>query len=232
VRLLARSGMNAGEAAGVLTASSLLSTSTIGALAPVAAGLAFLGSDGVPDPLVPVVVAGAALAVALLVVGWMLLTTEWPLRAVAALARLLDRLLLRRLRHPLDVATGDLARGRRDLRDRLEGRWTMALACSAANWLLDFAALGLALMAVDAGISIGLALVAFVTAAVLRMIPITPGGLGFVEGGLTSVLTIAGLPALGALVVVLAYRAASFWLPIPVGGVAYLFHRRRHPVPG
>ena len=175
-------------------------------------------------------VVGAALAVALLVAAVLLLTTDWPLRAWAAFARRLDTMLLRRVHHPLGITLTDLRRNRRDLRARLGDRWPSALGFATANWLLDFATLALALTAVGADVALGLARLAFVVAAVLRMIPITPGGLGFVEGGLTSVLTLAGVPALAALVVALAYRAASLWLPLPVGAVAYVVHRRRHPL--
>ncbi len=228
-RLFARSGVKPGDVAAALTASSLLSTLTIAALAPVAGGLALLHAE-LPPRLALAVLLGAALAVALLVVAVLLLTTDWPLRAWAALARRLDTGQLRPLHHPLDVTLTDLRRNRRDLRARLGDRWPSALGFATANWLLDFATLALALAAVGADVALGLALLAFVAAAVLRMIPITPGGLGFVEGGITSVLTIAGLPALAALVVALAYRAASLWLPLPAGAVAYAVHRRRHPV--
>jgi hypothetical protein len=53
------------------------------------------------------------------------------------------------------------------------------------------------------------------------MIPITPGGLGFVEAGLTSTLTLAGVPAGEAALATLVYRLASYWLPILAGLLAY-----------
>ena len=72
-------------------------------------------------------------------------------------------------------------------------------------------------------------LLAFVAAAFLGMIPLTPGGLGFVEAGLTGLLALAGVSAGAAVVATLAYRLVSFWLPIPAGGVAYLMFRHRYP---
>ena len=73
---------------------------------------------------------------------------------------------------------------------------------------------------------------AYVAASVLGMIPITPGGLGFVEAGLTGTLVLAGVDAGAAAVATLAYRLVSFWLPLPAGAVAYrLFSRRLKPVP-
>jgi uncharacterized protein (TIRG00374 family) len=58
-------------------------------------------------------------------------------------------------------------------------------------------------------------------------VPITPGGLGIVEAGMTGTLALAGVPAGAAAVAVLAYRLASYWLPLPAGAIAWLVHRRR-----
>ena len=64
--------------------------------------------------------------------------------------------------------------------------------------------------------------------ALLALIPVTPGGLGFVEAGLAGMLALAGVSAQQALVGTLAYRLVSFWLPLPAGGIAYLLFRRRY----
>jgi uncharacterized protein (TIRG00374 family) len=74
----------------------------------------------------------------------------------------------------------------------------------------------------------GLVLLAFCAAQVLAQIPVTPGGLGFVEAGLTAMLTLAGVGAGAAVLTTFAYRLVSYWLPLPVGLVAWLVHRRRH----
>jgi hypothetical protein len=71
-------------------------------------------------------------------------------------------------------------------------------------------------------------LLAYIGGALLALIPITPGGLGFVEAGLTGLLTAAGVGAQEALVSTLAYRLVSFWLPLPVGAVAQVLFRRRY----
>jgi uncharacterized protein (TIRG00374 family) len=63
--------------------------------------------------------------------------------------------------------------------------------------------------------------VAYVASLALGMIPITPGGLGFVETGLTTLLVLAGTSTDQAVVATLLYRLASFWLPIPLGAVAW-----------
>ena len=72
-----------------------------------------------------------------------------------------------------------------------------------------------------------LLLLAFVAATLLTRIPFTPGGIGFVEVGLTGMLTIVGLDAGDAVLATLAYRLVSYWLPIPLGAVFYALQRRR-----
>ena len=56
----------------------------------------------------------------------------------------------------------------------------------------------------------------------LAAIPVTPGGLGVVETVLTSSLIGFGTPRGVAILGVLSYRLINFWLPIPLGGVAFL----------
>ena len=65
-------------------------------------------------------------------------------------------------------------------------------------------------------------LVAYGVAYVVAAIPITPGGLGVVEVTLTSILVGFGTPRGIATLGVVAYRLINFWLPIPLGGLAYL----------
>jgi uncharacterized membrane protein YbhN (UPF0104 family) len=50
-----------------------------------------------------------------------------------------------------------------------------------------------------------------------------------VEAGLAATLAVAGISTGDALVATLVYRLLTFWLPIPVGGAAAWWFRRRHP---
>ena len=74
-------------------------------------------------------------------------------------------------------------------------------------------------------------LVAYAGGLVLTMIPLTPGGLGFVEAGLTGLLALAGIAPADAALATLAYRLVSYWLPIPLGGIAVFVHRRHRIEP-
>ena len=51
----------------------------------------------------------------------------------------------------------------------------------------------------------------------LAQIPITPGGLGFVETGLTALLALAGVSAGDAVLATFLYRLFTYWLPLPLG---------------
>jgi uncharacterized protein (TIRG00374 family) len=109
---------------------------------------------------------------------------------------------------------------------------THALIWAAANWLLDAASLWVFVLAFGHVVSPVDLLVAYGLANVLAVIPITPGGLGVVEGILIPTLVGFHVPLGIATLGVLSYRLINFWLPIPVGGAAYLslrFGRRaRH----
>jgi len=113
------------------------------------------------------------------------------------------------------------------LRDRIRGlvaeRDVMkrVVAWSVANWLLDLMALWLFLRAFGGSVSVDGLLVAFGLANVIASVPITPGGLGIVEGVYIPTLVGFGVPAATATVTVLTYRIAQYWLPILVGGVSY-----------
>jgi len=64
--------------------------------------------------------------------------------------------------------------------------------------------------------------VAYGLANVMAVLPITPGGLGVVEGVLVPTLVGFGSPRGIAILGVITYRLVNFWLPIPVGALAYL----------
>jgi Lysylphosphatidylglycerol synthase TM region len=93
------------------------------------------------------------------------------------------------------------------------------------KWVLDYLALLTALAAVGAHPRPSLVLLAYLSGAILGMVPITPGGLGFVEAGLTTVLVLAGGPAGDASLAVLAYRLVSHRLPFVAGALAILAYR-------
>jgi putative heme transporter len=96
-----------------------------------------------------------------------------------------------------------------------------AFLWASLNWLLDAACLWVFIWSFGTVISPIDLLVAYGLANVLAAIPVTPAGLGVVEGVLIPTLVGFGVPHSQAILAVLAYRLVNFWIPIPIGGVAY-----------
>ena len=93
---------------------------------------------------------------------------------------------------------------------------------SLLNWALDIAALFVFIRAFDGNVDVVGLVISFCLANIFASIPITPGGLGIVEGIYIPSLVGFGLSTATATVSVLSYRIVQFWLPMLVGGVCYL----------
>ena len=225
-RLLVLSGLDPTTIGTGLTATTLISSATLFAL-PVIALPAIAFGAPVPSGLVQSAWLGAVLFVLAVVVGVVLLSADRPLLWVGNTIQQIQN----RMRGSRPAKTGTpekLVRSRDEIRGTLGSRWWLALITASGNWLLDYLALLAAVAAVGARPRPALVLLAYVAAAVLGMIPLTPGGLGFVEAGLTATLTLAGVSAADAVLATLAYRLVSYWLPLVAGPFAYLAHRRRY----
>src|SRR5262249_45972977 len=135
-----------------------------------------------------------------------------------------------RPRRPLPPGFTERLLDQRDrLRTQLGSRWLEAVAMAVGRWAFDYLALLLALYALNAHPTASLVLLSFVAASLLGLLPFTPGGLGFVEAGLTGTLAVSGITTSSAVLATLIYRLVSFWLPLPIGGAAAWRFRRRHP---
>ena len=227
-RMLARAGTEPGKAAAGLTVNSLISTMVLVALPAWAAVIAAF-SVPVPAGLVPVAIGGVVLFVVLLTTGIVAAWFDAPLRGATRVYGAIASRLAELRGHTASVSPDAVLARRDEVVSLLGRRWLGAVGLAASNWLLDYLVLVAALYAVGAQPRLSIVMLAYSAAAVLTMIPITPGGLGFVEAGLTATLVAAGVPASSALLATLAYRIVGFWLPIPTGGVAYWIFRRRYP---
>ena len=151
-------------------------------------------------------------------------------RVADVLARLLGRLPKlspERVRAAVESSAGHLRAFTADPR-----RLTLTFVFAAANWLLDAGALWACVRAFGHTLGPDGLLVPYGIAAVLAALPITPAGLGVVEASLIPSLVGFSTPRGIAILGVLAWRAITFLLPIPIGGVSYLLlQRRRPPVP-
>jgi uncharacterized protein (TIRG00374 family) len=223
-RMLVQAGVPANRAVAGLTASTVLVFAAVFAM-PVLAVPAIL-RGGVNRSLLEAAVIAIVLLVALFAVGAVLIAFDGPLAWVGRVVQDV-RNRLRRGAEPLRRLPERLLRERGRLLAILGPRWKRALAATAGRWAFDYATLLAALAATGSEARPGLVLLAFCAAQILAQIPITPGGLGFVEAGLTAMLTLAGVPAGSAVLATFAYRLFSYWLPLPVGLAAYGWHARR-----
>jgi uncharacterized protein (TIRG00374 family) len=168
----------------------------------------------------PYYVVGAAVGVALIGasgLGSWVLARSRPGSHVAALTEPLRSARLQRWAHQWRRLVGEV-------RDFLadHDRRNVALVFALGNWLLDAACLWVCLAAFGAVVQPGLVLTAYGAANLLGLLPVTPGGLGVVEGVLMPALIAFGVSGGAAVLGVLGWRVLQFWLPIPVGGVAYV----------
>lgn len=224
--MLVRGGVPAAAAASGMTASSILVFATLCAL-PVLALPALFGGAPVNPGLVHAAAIGAAVFALLFALGAWCLTSDRPLRLIGSAAQWVRNRVLRRTPRRYDLPAR-LRRERDVVGDVLGHSWWQALLAAAGRWILDYATLVAALAAVGAAPRLSLVLLAFFAAQLLGTLPLTPGGLGFVEAGLTGTLALAGVGASEAVLATLTYRLVSFWLPIPAGAAAAILHRRNY----
>ncbi len=225
-RMLAQAGLRGPTVATGLTAGSLLLVAALAAM-PLLAVPALLAGRTIPEGLLEAGALALVIFVALFALGAVLMLSD---RAVALTGRVVSAVLrrVRRRRPPPADLPARLIAERDLIRGTLGRRWPAALAYAEGRWLWDLLTLLAALEAVGAQPRLSLTLLAYCAAQLLAQVPITPGGLGIVEAGLTGTLALAGVPAAAAAVATLTYRLASYWLPLPVGAVAWVLHRRRY----
>ena len=157
--------------------------------------------------------------------GGLAFALDGPLRwSGRVLQRIRNR--MRRGSEPLTTLPERLLHERNRILATLGPRWKRALAATVGRWAFDYGILLAALAAVGSTPRAALVLLAFCTAQVLSQVPATPGGLGFVEAGLTATLALAGVSAGDAVVATLAYRLFTYWVALPLGLVGLALQRK------
>lgn len=232
-QMLTMAGVPGGRVASSIAAVSYISGTAILAL-PLFALPALVGVIPIESTLRRVGLFGLGLAAAVILFAALVLTIDHPLHWLGrGLDRVKGAVLRRPSRHP-DIADKLLAE--RDIVRRvLGGNWRAALLAALGQRAFDFAALVMAVYATGARPNPLLVLLAYAVAQILTVVPITPGGLGFVEVGLVGFLRFAGLDPVASLLATLAYRLVAYWVPLPLGGVAYglyVHHYHRKVSPG
>lgn len=100
-------------------------------------------------------------------------------------------------------------------------RVATALGWSLANWIGNCSCLVMAFLAVGSPVPWRGLLLAYGAGQLAANLPITPGGLGVVEGSLTIALVAYGGAQASTVAAVLLYRIISFWASLPVGWVSW-----------
>jgi uncharacterized protein (TIRG00374 family) len=222
-RMLSRAGFPGARIASGLTTASLLNVAVLFAL-PVLALPALLGGGPVDPGLSQTVFVGVGALAVMFAIGSIFFFTNRPLLVTGWVAeRVANRVL--RGRRSVRYLPARMLRERNMIRKTFGKGWAKALLATIGRWGFDYLTLLAALVAIGADPDPSLVLLAFVVAQILGMIPITPGGIGFVEAGLTATLALAGVSPGDAVVATLIYRLMSYWLPLPVGLLAATAHR-------
>jgi uncharacterized protein (TIRG00374 family) len=175
-------------------------------------GLGLAAGEGSSLDLVPVLIVLLAITVAI----GALFVYQRPLVAVARWALRISR-----------AVTG---RPRGDLHDQLDQvlhwvqvvrlNWSQVIrivAWAAGNWVFDCACFAMMFPAIGSPIPWRGLLLSYGAGQLAAMLPITPGGLGTVEGTITIALVVFNGSKASAESAVFMYRLMSFWLILLIG---------------
>jgi uncharacterized protein (TIRG00374 family) len=180
------------------------------------AGLALATGEGASLDLIPVIVGVFLVTVA---VG-ALFIFERPLSVVVTWGLRASRKLVGRPRGDVAVEIQRIVHLVTAV--RLRRRQIVAIVLwGSANWLFDCACFAMMFLAVDSSIPWKGLLLAYGAGQLAANLPITPGGLGVVEGSITIALVAFGGAHNSTVDAVLLYRVISFWLVLLVGWVLW-----------
>ena len=175
-------------------------------------GLAIAANEGASFDLVPVLI---GTFVIMLGIG-SLFVYERPLHAVVSGALRLSVALTHR---PRGDTTAQIERIMAWM-TAVRLSWTQIgwiVFWGSVNWLLDCACFAMMFLALGAPIPWKGLLLAYGAGQLAATLPITPGGLGVVEGSITVALVAFGGAEASTAYAVLLYRLISFWLILVIG---------------
>lgn len=222
--MLLHEGVPPARAASGMTAGSVIVFGTLLLLNMLALPLAVLGVS-VPTSLLAAAWISAVLLLGVVLLGSLALRGDRFLTAIGRAAQWTVN-KLRRHSPPVHDLPKRLLAERTAVAMAVGRHWWKALLASAGKWVFDYLTLVFALAAVGERPNVALVLVAYSAASLLGQIPLTPGGLGVVEAGLTGALALIGVNGGAAVLATLAYRLFNYWLYLPAGAIAWVLHRR------
>jgi uncharacterized protein (TIRG00374 family) len=203
----------------VLAGWLLIGTAAVADIALVilaAVGLAAASGTGSGFDLVKVIL--GLLVLAVVIIGlWS--RRDWIARHMRRPLRLCQRIFKRPQGDPQALIEEFIRRVNAISPSRTD--WATALFFALSNWFLDVGCLIAAFMAVGAPVPWRALLLAYAAGQLAANLPITPGGLGVVEGSLIIGLVAYGGGQESTVAAVLVYRLLSFWALLPIGWVAW-----------
>ncbi|MES2172269.1 MAG: YbhN family protein [Actinomycetota bacterium] len=214
-RLLTQLGMNAGDVLSSAGIEITMGTLVLGVVFGIGVTLSVPSAGASFYPYAATVI-GGVFVLALVAFVLLLYYREHTHRIIRSLGRRFPSLPQQSLSDFIDSVADNLAAFASNRR-RLVATTIWALA----NWLFDAASLWVFLLAFGHSFPIGQLLLAYGLASLLGMLPITPGGLGVIEGVLVPALVGFAAPHTLVVLGVVAWRLVEFWLPIPVSLIAY-----------
>lgn len=215
-RLLTHAGASTVRAGVALATAGLCSAVVLNVLFWIALAISIplRGSD---RTFILAAVLGLALLAAVATIAHAIARGSGPLLGFAR--RIIQRLSLDPDR--LDVAVTEMRQRLTDLRnDRPLLR--RLVAWSSAQWALDMAALWVFLSAFGIRLDPLVLILVFGAANIAAAVPITPGGLGVVEGVYIASLVRLGFTFEAATLGIVTYRLAHYVFPTIAGGASYL----------
>jgi uncharacterized membrane protein YbhN (UPF0104 family) len=202
---------------------------------PVVALLALATTGDLRGSFVPAAVVGVIAMVIAIVFFALVLRSDDLARSIGTLAGRVAEWGAKKVHRTVHGDTwGDGAiRFRHRSVDLIKRRWPALTVTALIGQLSLFVVLLVAVRAVglsNAEVSWAEVLASWAFVRLISAIPITPGGLGVVELGLTAALANGENTALTtkAAAAVLLYRFFTYLLPIPVGAGCYVFWRLNH----
>ncbi len=220
VQRLTAQGLSGPSATAAVALGATISLTMIAGLGSAGIVVAFLSGD---LPILALVIALPALVVLVALVATVIAVLHSPStgdRAIGLLGKLHGRLQehVDEWRDSLRDVTEDPPTTRQLSRI---GGWALC------KWAADIASLALVFFALGTTPRISALLAGLGVIQLATAIPVTPGGVGFVEGGMVGAFVALGYSAALATSVVVIYRVIETWLPA-LAGVPVLL---RHPPP-
>lgn len=221
-------GPAASAAIGITSVFNLMVTLALPVLGVLA--LLFVGTPKNPE----ILGALGGLAAVLVMIGFFaaILRSEATARRLGdSLDRLVGRIMARFHRDPPGSITEQIVSFRASTVDVVKARWALLSLTNFLQQFAQFAVLLVSLRITETGeatkVAVAAAFAAFALARLAGFIPLTPGGLGTVDAGLTGLLVAFGASKTDALAATLLWRAAS-WVPqVVIGFICLIVWRAR-----